>query len=43
MGRSGFLSLSTYEEWIRLLDAGEGLRESLEENKSTGKLKLSEV
>jgi hypothetical protein len=29
-----------YEQWIRLLDAGEKLRSFLEENKSQGKLKL---
>jgi hypothetical protein len=28
-----------YEQWIRLLDAGEGLRAFLEENKSGLKLK----
>jgi len=28
-----------YEQWIRLLDAAEGLREFLEENKSRLKLK----
>jgi hypothetical protein len=28
-----------YEQWIRLLDAGEGLRSFLEENKSGLKLK----
>jgi hypothetical protein len=31
-----------YEQWIRLLDAGEKLREFLEENKSGGRLKLKE-
>ena len=31
-----------YEQWIRLLDTGEKLREFLEENKSEGKLKLKE-
>ena len=31
-----------YEQWIRLLDAGEKLREFLEENKAKGKLKLKE-
>jgi len=31
-----------YEQWIRLLDAGERLREFLEENKTGGKLKLKE-
>ena len=31
-----------YEQWIRLLDAGEKLREFLEENKAEGKLKLKE-
>jgi len=28
-----------YEQWVRLLDAGEGLRSFLEENKSSLKLK----
>ena len=28
-----------YEQWIRLLDAGDGLRSFLEENKSSLKLK----
>ena len=28
-----------YEQWIRLLDAGEGLRSFLEENKANLKLK----
>ena len=28
-----------YEQWVRLLDAGEGLRTFLEENKSKLKLK----
>jgi hypothetical protein len=31
-----------YEQWIRLLDTGEKLREFLEENKTNGKLKLKE-
>ena len=31
-----------YEQWIRLLEAGEGLRTFLEENKAAGKLKLKE-
>lgn len=31
-----------YEQWIRLLDAGEKLRVFLEENKAAGKLKLKE-
>jgi hypothetical protein len=31
-----------YEQWIRLLDAGEQLRQFLEENKAGGKLKLKE-
>jgi hypothetical protein len=31
-----------YEQWIRLLDTGERLREFLEENKADGKLKLKE-
>jgi hypothetical protein len=31
-----------YEQWIRLLDSNEKLREFLEENKSAGKLKLKE-
>jgi hypothetical protein len=31
-----------YEQWIRLLDTAEGLREFLEENKAKGKLKLRE-
>ena len=31
-----------YEQWTRLLDAGEKLREFLEENKAGGKLKLKE-
>lgn len=31
-----------YEQWIRLLDSGEGLRSFLEENKSKGALKLKE-
>jgi hypothetical protein len=31
-----------YEQWIRLLDTGEKLREFLEENKAGGKLKLKE-
>jgi hypothetical protein len=31
-----------YEQWIRLLDTGERLREFLEENKAGGKLKLKE-
>lgn len=31
-----------YEQWIRLLETGEKLREFLEENKSSGKLKLKE-
>ena len=31
-----------YQQWIRLLDTGEKLREFLEENKAEGKLKLKE-
>ena len=31
-----------YEQWIRLLDAGDNLRAFLEKNKSEGKLKLKE-
>jgi len=31
-----------YEQWIRLLDTAKELREFLEENKSSGKLKLKE-
>jgi hypothetical protein len=31
-----------YEQWIRLLDSAEGLREFLEENKSRLKLKSKE-
>lgn len=31
-----------YEQWIRLLDAGDGLRSFLEENKSRLKLKPKE-
>ena len=31
-----------YEQWIRLLETGERLREFLEENKAAGKLKLKE-
>lgn len=31
-----------YEQWIRLLDTNERLREFLEENKEAGKLKLKE-
>ena len=31
-----------YEQWIRLLDASEGLRAFLEENKSRLKLKIRE-
>ncbi|MCU1342717.1 MAG: hypothetical protein JWN92_2140 [Candidatus Acidoferrum typicum] len=31
-----------YEQWIRLLDTGEKLREFLEENKGAGKLKLKD-
>jgi hypothetical protein len=31
-----------YEQWVRLLDAGEKLREFLEDNKSRGALKLKE-
>jgi hypothetical protein len=31
-----------YEQWVRLLDAGEKLRAFLEENKTEGKLKLKE-
>lgn len=31
-----------YEQWIRLLDSAEGLREFLEENRSRLKLKPSE-
>jgi hypothetical protein len=31
-----------YEQWIRLLDASEKLREFLDENKASGKLKLRE-
>jgi hypothetical protein len=29
-----------YEQWVRLLDAGDRLRNFLEENKAEGKLKL---
>ena len=32
-----------YEQWIRLLEAGEKLRKFLEENKSAGKLKLRQT
>ena len=31
-----------YEQWVRLLDAGEKLRTFLEENKAEGRLKLKE-
>jgi len=31
-----------YEQWIRLLDTGQKLREFLEESKAEGKLKLKE-
>jgi hypothetical protein len=31
-----------YEQWIRLLDTNDKLREFLEENKSAGKLKLKD-
>jgi len=31
-----------YEQWIRLLETGEKLREFLEENRAGGKLKLKE-
>ena len=31
-----------YEQWIRLLESSDKLREFLEENKSGGKLKLKE-
>jgi hypothetical protein len=31
-----------YEQWIRLLDVSKDLREFLEENKASGKLKLKE-
>jgi hypothetical protein len=31
-----------YEQWIRLLDSSERLKEFLEENKASGKLKLKE-
>jgi hypothetical protein len=31
-----------YEQWIRLLDTSKELREFLEENKASGKLKLKE-
>ena len=31
-----------YEQWVRLLDAGEKLRAFLEENKAQGRLKLRE-
>ena len=31
-----------YEQWIRLLDAGEKLRAFLEKNKAEGSLKLKE-
>jgi hypothetical protein len=31
-----------YEQWIRLLDTNEKLREFLEENKAAGKLKLKD-
>ncbi len=31
-----------YEQWIRLLDTAKELREFLEENKKSGKLKLKE-
>ena len=32
-----------YEQWIRLLDTGQKLREFLEENKAAGKLKLKQT
>ncbi len=32
-----------YEQWIRLLDAADRLREFLEENKREGKLKLKQT
>ncbi|MGC1686281.1 MAG: hypothetical protein WA734_11730 [Candidatus Acidiferrales bacterium] len=32
-----------YEQWIRLLDAGEKLRSFLEENKTSGNLKLKQT
>jgi hypothetical protein len=31
-----------YEQWIRLFEAGDKLRQFLEENKAEGKLKLKE-
>jgi hypothetical protein len=31
-----------YEQWVRLLDAADRLREFLEENKKEGKLKLKQ-
>ena len=31
-----------YEQWIRLLDAAEGLREFLEKEKNKGRLKLKQ-
>jgi hypothetical protein len=31
-----------YEQWVRLLDASEGLRQFLEENKSKLKLKVAD-
>ena len=31
-----------YEQWVRLLDTAKELREFLEENKASGKLKLKE-
>jgi hypothetical protein len=31
-----------YEQWIRLLNSGDKLREYLEENRAAGKLKLKE-
>jgi len=31
-----------YEQWVRLLDSSERLKEFLEENKASGKLKLKE-
>lgn len=31
-----------YEQWVRLLDAGDKLREFLEENKAAGRLKMKE-
>ncbi len=32
-----------YEQWIRLLDTSQKLREFLEENKAAGKLKLKQT